>query len=223
MITLNMKQGSEEWKDARLGVATASQFHRIVTPKTMKLSGQADGYAHELLAEEMLGHALDDAESQFMVRGSDLEDGAISFYEFNRDLNTSSVGFLLREDGLVGCSPDRLVGDDGGLEIKCPKPKTHVAHMLGGGDAEHAKCQVQGALWLTGRAWWDWLSYNPEMQPVLIRFERDEQFIAVLEKLVNQFVEYVDECRRRLIRDGYYPDDALTIRANRRRELGVKE
>lgn len=202
MIILNCEQGSDEWKRARLGIPTASQLHKVLTPRTGKLSSQADGYAHELLAEEMLGHPLDDAASDFMTRGTLLEKSAVEFYEFQRDLRTQKVGFILRDDRRTGCSPDRLVGDDGGLEIKCPSAKVHVGYMLGQ-DADTYKCQVQGALWITGRAWWDWLSYNPELPPVLIRFERDEEFISKLASAVDQFIEYLSECRVKLIANGY--------------------
>ncbi len=202
MIRLDCPQGSDEWIEARLGIPTSSQFHRIITPKTGKLSSQADGYAHELLAEELLGHPIDESASDFMARGTALEKSAVEFYEFQRDMNTQRVGVILRDDGLTGCSPDRLVGDDGGLEIKCPSAKVHVSYMLGQ-DADTYKCQVQGALWITGRAWWDWLSYNPELPPVLIRFERDEEFIAKLAAAVDQFIEYLYECRLKLVATGY--------------------
>jgi hypothetical protein len=217
MIRLDCAQGSDEWIDARLGVPTASQFHRIITPKTMKPSSAAETYAHELLAEELLGHSLDEGESQFMTRGSALELSAVQFYEFNRDEHTERVGFILLDNLRAGCSPDRLVGENGGLEIKCPSAAIHVAYMLGS-DAEKYRCQVQGALWITGREWWDQLSYNPEMQPVLIRHQRDEEFIAKLSAAVNVFAEYLDECRAKLVREGY-AIDAFKIRELRRAEL----
>jgi len=222
MIRLNCEQGSQEWLDARLGIPTASQFHRIITPKTMRLSSSAEGYVHELLAEELLGHPIDEGESQFMTRGSDLERSAFEFYEFNRDIETERVGFIVRDDGLVGCSPDRLVGEDGGLEIKCPSAKVHVSYMLSAAVDPQYKCQVQGALWLTGRAWWDWLSYNPELPAVRVRFTRDEEFIALLARAVDQFIEYQDECRRKLAASGYLSAGAVHLRAERLRELGIE-
>lgn len=223
MILLDVKQGSLEWQMARLGIPTASQFHRIVTPKTMKLSSAVEGYAHELLAEEMLGHPIDDDATQFMMRGTELEAQAMQFYEFTRDVKTAAVGLVLRDDAQVGCSPDRLVGEDGGLELKCPSAAVHVSYMLKASDADKYNAQIQGALWLTGREWWDWLSYNPELPSVLVRFYRDEKFIATLATAVDQFIEYLDECRRKLTKAGFYTDDMATIRADRRRELGAKD
>ena len=208
MIRLDCPQGSEEWIQARLGIPTASQFHRLITPRTGKLSSQAAGYAYELLAEELLGHPVDEGASDFMARGTQLEKSAIDFYEFTQDVHTERVGFILRDDKLTGCSPDRLVGEDGGLEIKCPSAKVHVGYMLDA-DADAYRCQVQGALWLTGRAWWDWLSYNPELPPVLIRFERDEAFIEKLAATVDQFINYLDECRLKLVAGGYLSPERM--------------
>lgn len=219
MIRLDMPQGSEEWQLARLGIPTASQFHRIITPRTMKLSEGAEKYANELLAEELLGHPIDPEATQFMQRGGALERDAVEFYEFNRDVHTEKVGLIVRDDGLVACSPDRLVGDDGGLELKCPSPAVHVNYMLKASEARSYNCQVQGGMWLTERAWWDWLSYNPEMQPVLVRFERDEKFIEALARAVNVFLEYLAEQRAKLIRGGFMSEDVIAMREARIAEL----
>jgi len=220
VIVLNVEQGSDAWRTARLGVPTASEFHRILTPRTGKLSAAADGYMAELLAEEMLGHALDEGDSQFMTRGTAMERDAVRFYEFNQDTSTERVGFLMDDGGNVGCSPDRLVGDKGGLEIKCPSAAVHVSYMLGA-DADKFRCQVQGALWITGRAWWDWLSFNPELPPVMIRFERDEEFITKLSTAVLQFVNYMDEARERLIGKGHMSQAVIDARATRRADLSL--
>lgn len=206
MIRVDVKQGSPEWIQARLGLPTASQFHRLITPKTMKPSSAADGYLRELLAEQMLGESVSDASSEFMVRGTSLEASAVQFYQLQRDVDVETVGLLLRDDRKVGCSPDRLVGEDGGLEIKCPSAAVHVGYMLDGFDAEH-RCQVQGCLWITGRQWWDLLSYNPFLPPVLVRMERDEEFIGKLEEVVDRFLMAFREAREKLIARGYLVEE----------------
>ena len=194
MIVLDCPQGGDEWVTARLGIATASQFHRILTKKTMKPSAQAKGYLHELLAEWAIGFPLDDAASGFMERGTALEDAAADFYEFQSDVNTTKVGLVLSDDRRVGCSPDRLVGDDGGLEIKCPSAKVHVSYILGT-PVDDYRAQVQGALWLTDRKWWDVLSYHPELPPALVRVERDDAFILALSSTVADFLDRLDDAK----------------------------
>lgn len=186
MKIIECEQGDATWVKARSGIPTASSFHKIITPTTGKLSAQSDTYLFELVAERLLGVSLDDVTSQWMERGREMEDLGRNWYEFNRDVDVERVGFCLTDDGRAGFSPDGLIGDDGGLEIKCPSAAVHVGYMLGEAATKY-RCQIQGSLWITGRKWWDFVSYNPSLTPVLIRFERDEEFIAKLSEAVVTF------------------------------------
>jgi hypothetical protein len=186
MIHIDVEQGSPEWAMARIGIPTASQFHRILTPKTRKLSGQAVGYMHELLAEWALGCSLDGAQSSLMERGELLEGPAAEWYEFQRDVECKLCGLFLLDDRSAGASPDRLVGDDGLLEVKCPGGKNFVAYLLGSYNGDHF-CQVQGQLYVTGRKWCDLLIYHPEMPSQIVRMERDEEFIGQLDAALRVF------------------------------------
>jgi len=159
MILLDLKQGSPEWHRARLGIPTASQFARILTP-TGKPSSAAERYLHELIAERLLGEQVVDYESDEMHRGTELESQAVAWYELQRDVDAQRAGFCLTDDRLCGCSPDRLIGEDGGLEIKCPSAAVHVGYLLDSVGAKFTP-QVQGCLWITGRQWWDLVSFNP--------------------------------------------------------------
>lgn len=210
MIILPVEQGTSEWAMARLGIPTASQFSRIITEKTMKPSSQAEVYAHHLIAEQILKAPLDNATSGFMLRGSILERKAVQFYELARDAETSPIGFVLRDDRRVGCSPDRFVGDHGLLEIKCPAAHTHIGYLLDDEGIGY-RAQVQGQLWLTGRAWADTISYNPEMPAAIVRQHRDDKFIVALSAAVESFLTMVDEMKMRLIQRGYFPDLAATL------------
>lgn len=207
MILLNeFEQGSEAWLRARLGIPTASQMDKIITPKTMKLSGQADGYAHQLIAEQLLGVPLDDASSGFMERGNIMEQRAVSYYELQRECDTVPVGFIMRDDRRSGASPDRLVGEDGLLEIKVPSAHRHVAYLLDK-DGIGYRVQVQAQLWIAEREWSDTLSYHPDLPPALVRQHRDEEFIKALAAAVEQFTDYVDELKLKLQKQyGLFPD-----------------
>lgn len=203
MKRFDMMQGSEAWRRARMGVPTASAFHRILTP-TGKPSKQAEGYLYELLAELMLGRPLDAPSYPWMQRGSDLEEDAASWYEMQCDIDTDVVGFCTTDDGLIGASPDRLVGDDGLLELKCPSPAIHVQYLLypqRGVDAEY-KTQVLGQLYVTGRKWCDIVSYHPQIQKVIVRVERDEEYISLLDAALRAFCEQLAEGRAELERRG---------------------
>lgn len=204
MIRVDVVQGTAEWLKAKAGIVSASNMHRVITPKTMKPSGGWDTYCHELIAEQLLGRPLDDATTQFMQRGNLLEKSARDWYSLQRDVDVEQVGFLLRDDHRAGCSPDGLVGDVGGVEIKCPAAATHIGYMLDG--TEEYRCQIQSSLLFTGRQWWDFVSYNPELPPVLERVERDEAFITKADQILGQFLEYVEECKERLHKKGLFPD-----------------
>ena len=197
MIYHRVESRSAAWYYLRLGKPTASEFHRIVTP-TGKLSTQSAGYAHRLLAELMLGKPLDSPETEYMVRGTELEDQAIDAYEFTQGIDTSLGGFVTTDDETIGCSPDRLVGDDGVLEMKCPAPNTHVGYLLSRGIDDEKKPQIQGQLLVTGRKWVDLMSYHPEMPPVIVRCKRDDKYIDTLRTALASFVRQLTEMRLKL-------------------------
>lgn len=187
-------QRSEVWQNMRLGIPTASEFHRIITPLGKK-SEQWKGYAHRLIAEKMLKRQIDDqiANSPWVERGSQLEAQAVLEYEAQNDRDTQVVAFVTTDDGKIGCSPDRLVGDDGLLELKCPAPQTQVAYLIDRKIEDKYRPQVQGQLLVTGRQWVDLFAYHPEMPFTTIRVERDEVFIRCLEGLLKTFTDYVAE------------------------------
>lgn len=203
MQILDLEQNSPEWYAARLGVATASSFSKILTP-TGKESTSADAYANELLAEMVVGGAVEGWEgNQWSERGNNLEAQAAEAYSFIMDTETNEVGFCLNDDNKVGCSPDRLVGGDGLLEIKCPKASTHIAYLLKNTMVTTYIPQVQGQLYVTGRKWCDFMSYYPEMPPLIIRVERDEEYITKLAGALGRFQALMQKKKDRLIELNY--------------------
>ena len=219
MIVLDCEQGSRAWLEARAGIPTASQFSRIVTPSG-KPSAQAEGYVAELLAEHFLGPQEDDfAGSEWVERGRVLEPVARRYYAFHRDVDPQQVGFCGRRTSLegltvpdayhVGASPDALVGDDGLLELKVPMPKTHLLWLARGGLPRQHVMQVQGQLWVTGRAWCDFLSWHPDLPPVLVRVEPDPKMQAAFDEHLQAFVDALAVGRDRLIAMGVQPFQAV--------------
>lgn len=198
MIRHDVQQNSDEWHRLRLGIPTSSAFKSIVTPKG-KLSASADRYMHWLLAEWAVGIPLDSYESEFMQRGHELEDLAVKSYEFERGCDTEAVGFITTDDGMIGSSPDRLVGADGLLEIKCPAPQTHIGYMLARHIDGDYYPQVQGELLISGRKWVDIQSFHPGLPTVIIRVERDEKYLAILDEALREFVARILKARADLI------------------------
>jgi hypothetical protein len=186
------EQGSPEWLAARLGIPSASMFAKIVTTKGI-WSASADAYINQLVAERLTGEREEVFQSHHMLRGTELEPDARDLYSLISDAEVTEVGFCLHDTLSAGCSPDGLIGDEGGLEIKAPAPATHVEYLRGGVLPSKYKQQVMGCLWITGREWWDFVSYHPTMKPLIVRVERDEEYIAALEKCVTKAVNLIEE------------------------------
>lgn len=190
MQILNLEQGSKDWHKARLGVATASRFKDIITPAKGDKSASYKGYMYELIAEKLTKGKEDFFKSEWMERGNEIEPLARASYEFMNEVEVKQIGIMLNDDGTVGASPDGLIGDVGGLEIKCPKPSTVVKYMLDGGLPLEYKPQVMGSLWISGRDWWDFLAFHPSMDFYQIRVYRDEDYIK---KMNQHIMDFVDE------------------------------
>lgn len=169
MITIDCLQGSDEWFQARLGVPTSSEFNKIITPSKMEPSKSAGNYINKLLAEWLSGKPDESFKSDWMKRGHEMEGEARDYYAFNKDVTVTQIGFLLDDARRYGCSPDGLVNDDGGLEIKCCSPGVHLGYLLKGDVPIEHRLQILGSILVTDREWWDFISYEPNMQPLIVR------------------------------------------------------
>ncbi len=213
MKVLAMPQGSVEWAQARIGIPTASGFDNIITPggKPCK-SERTRKYLYRLAAERLLNRSLESLEGlEWIERGKELEPEAVKMYEFEQDVSTSPVGIIMSDDGRYGASPDRLAGDSGFLEVKCPAPNTHVGYLLDGFDTDYVY-QVQGQLLVdASREWVDRYSYSPEMPPHRERTYRDAPYLAVLEDALNRFCDDLDTAVERLRSSGMFLERAQTL------------
>lgn len=205
MIIHEVQQGSESWIELRLGIPTASEFHRIVTPKGA-LSAQADKYAHRLIAEGLLKRQLDSLEGlEWIDRGKELEEDAARMYQFQNEVDVTKVGFITTDNGLIGASPDRLISKSIGLECKCPSPQVHVSYMLGDMGDKY-KPQVQGQNYVGEFEYSVLFSYNPEFPPVTIKTPRDEDYIKILAKSLDDFCNMKAEMLEKIRKQGYFAE-----------------
>lgn len=202
----NCEQGTPEWFQARLGIPTASMFDKVLTP-TGKASAQAGVYANTLIADWLCGAPAESFESEWMKRGTELEPQARAFYEMECNTTVPQVGFVTNEigNGVIGCSPDGLPDAGGLLEIKCPAPHTHVGYLIDGKLPTKYKPQVQGQMLVTETEWCDFLSYHPLMDPVLIRVERDDEYIRDLTVALNKLLDTIAERKQKLTDRGVSP------------------
>lgn len=199
MRIVNIEQGSQEWLDTRKGLVTGSRFKDVVTPAKGELSKSSKSYMYELVAERM-GATVNFYQNEHMQRGNELEPDARTAYEFVKDAVVEQVGICIHDNGMIGVSPDGLVGEDGGLEIKCPKETTHISYLDSGELPLIYKPQVQGSMWITGRKWWDFMSYHPDLPPLIIRVFRDEDYISSMEAWITKFAEDVLDLEKRLVK-----------------------
>lgn len=199
-------QNTPEWEAARLGIPTASEFHRIITAVKGDLSKSARKYAAGLVAETLLGHPLEKAPGTpwAMERGKLLEPLAIQQYAYTNEVEVRRVGLVTTNDGRVGCSPDGLiVGTKGGLEVKCTLDENHMS-ILFDGPGDDYKQQVQASLAIGEFEWWDLYAYHPELPPVTIRTYRDEPYIAKMGAALTEFLATRDEMLAKARASGFF-------------------
>lgn len=181
-------QGSGEWMVARAKYLTASNFGKWLTPAVLKISTSetAQGLVRLAACAEVFG-VIDEPFSTFaMERGTELEIEARAWYAFQY-APVAEVGFCIADDDSCGCSPDGLVGDDGGVEIKCPGLPQHLANLMSDEVPAEYRMQVQGCLYVTGREWWDWISYYPGLPAKVIRCLPDAKVQAAIRAAVEEF------------------------------------
>jgi hypothetical protein len=195
-------QNSEAWERLRLGVPTASEFGKLVTAVEKRPSKQWKDHCYHLLAERILMRREDHYTSSAMIRGQEVQDQAADWYTFNTGRETETVGFIASDESYTdsrgyewaryGCSPDRLIGDDGLLECKCPTPKTMVRYWFEMKADRQYWPQLQGQLFVSQRMWVDLIAWHEELPKVIIRVERDEMFIRLLERTLREVNEFLD-------------------------------
>lgn len=191
MRRIDCVQGTPEWLKARLGVITASNFSKFITPGG-KMSSQAEGEICKLIAERITGEPAEVFQTPWMARGTELEPEARRMFELYSQENVEQVGLILMDDCDIGCSPDGLM-DGMGLEIKCPAPGTHIKYLRDSGLPSEYVAQVQGAMMVTGLDRWAFMSYHPKMEPLIIEVPRDQKYIDTLQKVLIEATTIINE------------------------------
>ena len=195
----NWEPRSWEWIFGRLGMPTASNFPRVMTPSKRGASSQSETYRNQLNGEWITGEPTEAYQSQFMEHGIEREDDAFAAYETLTEVETSPGGYWTTNDKQVGASPDRTVGGNGLLELKCPGIARQVETALKGSEiAKDHICQLQGQLYVCEREWVDLFSYHPALIVRPIRVYRDEEFIADLKRHLDDFITLLLRDRERL-------------------------
>lgn len=193
------QQNSLAWLQARAGVPTASEWDQLVTPEFKIRTGEMPKtYLARKVAEAWQGGPLPGWNTIDMDLGKILEEEAIPWFEMETGLSVQRVGLCLTDDERLGCSPDGLIGDDSGIEIKCPEAHTHTRYVLGGVLPKDYSIQVHGAMLVTGRRSWTFLSYRRHFPPLMLTIERDEEIQETLRTALDEFLARYENAMKRM-------------------------
>lgn len=200
MQVFDFEQGEDEWFRARMGIPTASKFATVMAKGEGKTRSE---YMRKLAGEILTGEPQEAFSNGHTERGNAMEDEARQHYAFVEVAEIQRVGFI--RNGNKGASPDSLVGDNGGLEIKTALPHIQIDRLERDRLPPEHKAQVQGNLWLSEREWWDFVSYWPKLPILTVRVYRDEDYIKTMADEIDRF------------------NDELAALVERIRHYGVRE
>lgn len=180
------EQNSPQWFACRMGLPTASEFKTIIgIKKDAREKVTRQTYMMKLAGEILTGEPMASYSNPDMERGKIMEDEARDLYAFQNNVEPRRVGFI--RNGNAGCSPDSLIGEDGGVEIKSALAHIQIDRLLKNELPPEHRAQVQGNLWIAERAWWDFVSYCPKLPLLVIRVRRDDEYIKMLSTAADEF------------------------------------
>lgn len=188
-----IEQGTEDWHAKRRGKVTASRVADVIKKTKSGYSTSRKNYAAQLLCERLTGRTAEGFTNAAMQWGVEKEPEAVAAYEFMKNVSVEKVDFVDHPSiAMAGASPDRLVGEDGLLEAKCPNTATHLETLTSGEIDEDYLTQIQWQLACTGRKWCDFVSFDPRLpahlQLFIKRVDRDQRRIIELESEVSGFL-----------------------------------
>lgn len=204
MRWVDVEQNSDEWFDLRLGKATSSHFGAIMANDGKTFSDTAKRYALQLALEQITGQKSEYSFSNIhMERGNEQEPIARMLYENITFETVTNGGFF--DCGSYGDSPDGLVNDDGGIEIKCVIAPVHFATLNRESVDPAYKWQLIGHLDCSGRDWFDFVSYcsdfHEDKQLLIYRTYRDQvkdELIRLRERR-EHFLELVQQIKTKIL------------------------
>ena len=191
-------QGSPEWHALRIGKVTASRVSDVIAKTKTGWGASRANYMAELIAERLTGEPAEKFTNAAMAWGTEKEPDARAAYEFFRDAQVSEIAFVDHPViGMTGASPDGLVGDHGLVEIKCPNTATHLDTLLTQAIPSKYVTQMLWQMEVSGRAWCDFVSYDPRLPETMSLFvkrvERDDNLIDEMRSLVIEFLDEIEQ------------------------------
>jgi putative phage-type endonuclease len=190
-------QGTDEWKKSRMGKVTASRVADVVAKTKSGDSASRCNYMTQLVIERLTNKQEESYSNEYMDWGTEQEPFARAAYEAAQNVLVDEVGMITHPRiEMSGASPDGLVGDDGLVEIKCPKTATHIETLLSKTVPGKYNIQMHWQMICTGRQWCDFVSFDPRMPEGLRLFikrvHKDASLAKSLEEEVIKFLTEVE-------------------------------
>lgn len=200
IIHREFEQQSVQWFEIRAGKVTASEMGRLVTDKGAIRKGDGPRtFLLEKLAEKWMDDSLPQFKGSFLMdQGNALEDYARPAFELETGLKVTRVGFIESDDHRCGCSPDAMIGETEGLEIKSPGIVNHLRYMLDGVLPEDFILQVQTSIFVTGFKTWKFCSFRRGCAPLILTIERDEKIQQAIAEAMELFTLNLNDEWKRL-------------------------
>jgi len=187
IIVDNISQGTTEWDNLRAGNPGASSISKIITNKGER-SKQRDDYMRQLAGELITGHCEETFKSIHMENGLLREESARSSFELIKDVEIRKVALVYKdEQRKFHVSPDGLIGDYAGIEIKNPMMKTHVKYLLDKKLPSDYFSQIQMSLYTCELDLYYFMSCYAGLPPLILEIRRDEDFIGKLKVELEKF------------------------------------
>lgn len=203
---------NEDIFQSRIGMITGSNFGKLVV-KTKDKKGYtlSNGEVakkliyrtvwERLSKEGIISNGIDrmNFNSASTNHGHDYEQEAIEKYIEETGNKVDYRQKFIEYDNYIGGTPDGYIGDDGIIEVKCPWDGGNHIQSLITGDIYNTDYvyQIQGYLWMTGRRWCDFITYDPDiieaLQLNIIRVYRDEEIIEGISSVMDKVKEKIKE------------------------------
>ena len=198
IIIDSFDQKSPEWMAARAGNPGASSISKIIT-NSGEISKQRTEYLYQLAGEKITGKCEEGFQSQAMINGTEREAAARALFEMIYGVEVRQAALIYKDEfKLFHCSPDGLVGKNALLELKNPMLKTHVKYLLDGKLPSDYFGQCQMSLYVTERELCYFMSAYEGMPPFILEVRRDERYIALLAKALDDFAADLIKTVRKL-------------------------
>lgn len=189
-------QRSPEWLLAVCGSLGASRVGSAIAKlKTGARAKSSEDMMYEIAAERLTRRAR--GWENAAKWGAEHEPEARAAYSFLTNESVREIGLIPHPTiANAHASPDGLVGDDGGVELKCPTSATHLRTLVAGAVPEDHLPQLHWSMACSGRRWWDFVSFDPrfpgDLQMFVRRVQRDDAIIARMEADVRSFLADVE-------------------------------